>query len=208
MLPQHDELWRAIQGINLGAPMAWPVWLRRVVCIFVGMALFGLLWPLWLSEARQDILEAQKTHARLKAEFSAKLIRAAPLASLQIQQSRLEWRLAMLEKQLPGQYEMDILLADISRAGRAHNLRYELIRPAEMNRQLPYAQQHIALRVSGRYEDLTGFAADLAGLNWLVSIQSFTLVASKDGTLSMDAIVRTLRPLDMLPNTNDAKVSP
>ncbi len=208
MLNQQHELWRVIQGFNRDAPMAWPTWLRQVLYACVCLAFFGILWPLWLSELRQDVRLAQETHARLRAEFSAKLIRIAPLESLQIKHSRLSLRLAVLEKQLPGPNETAIFLADMSRAGRAHHLRYEHIRPAEMSRQLPYVQQNIALRVSGRYQDLAGFAAELADLNWLVSLHSFTLVPSKDGALLMDAIVRTLRPINMLPNANDAKVSP
>ena len=61
---------------------------------------------------------------------------------------------------------------------------------------------------SGATVTVAQVTAELADFNWLVSIQSFTLVPSKDGALSMDAIVRTLRPLNMLPNANDAKVSP
>ena len=208
MLTHQNDLWRAIQDFNRVAPLAWPAWLRQVLYAFVCVALFGLLWLLWLSDIRQDVLDAQATHARLRAEFSAKLRRAAPLSGLQMQQSRLALRIALLEKKLPGQLEINILLADMGRAGRLHNLRYELIRPAEMNRQLPYGQQQIALRVTGRYQDLVGFTADLAELNWLVSVQSFTLVPSKDGALSMDAIVRTFRPLNTLPNANDSKEPP
>ena len=208
MQTQLHELWSVIQGLHRDAAMTWPAWLRQVLYICVCLAFFGLLWPLLLSELRQEVRFAQETHARLRAEFSAKLIRTAPLESLQIKHSRLELRLALLEKQLPGPNETAIFWADMSRAARAHHLRYELMRPAEMSRQLPYVQQNIALRVNGRYQDLAGFAAELADFNWLVSIQSFTLVPSKDGALSMDAIVRTLRPLNMLPNANDAKVSP
>ncbi len=197
-----------IQGISRDAPIAWPAWLRHVLYASVSVVVFGVLWFFWLSSVRQDVLDAQATHVRLRAEFSAKLLRAAPLTALQSQQSRLGLRLALLEKQLPGPHEVSILLADMSRAGRAHNLRIELLRPADMHRQLPYAQQSIALRVSGRYQDLAGFAAELAGFNWLVSIQSFTLTPTKNGALSMDAIVHTLRPLSTTTNANVAKVTP
>jgi type IV pilus assembly protein PilO len=208
MMIQQHELWNAIQGFSRDAPMAWPAWMRHVLSALVSVAVIGMLWFFWLSSVRQDVLDAQATHVLLRAEFSAKLLRVAPLTVLQSQQSLLERQLTLLERKLPGPHEMGILLSDMSRAGRLHNLRIELLRPADMNRQLPYSQQSIALRVSGRYQDLAGFAADLAGLNWLLSIQSFSLVPTKEGALLMDAIVHTLRPLGTTPNANVAKVTP
>jgi type IV pilus assembly protein PilO len=208
MLNQQQDLWGAIQGISRAAPMAWPVWLRLLLYAAVCLATLGLLCLVWLSSARQDVLDVQATHVRLRAEFSAKLLRAAPMTDLQSQHARLGLRLALLEKQLAAPHDMAILLADMSRAGRARNLRIELVRPAEMNRHLPYAQQLIALRVSGRYQDLADFTADLADLNWLISVHSFTLLPAKDGTLLMDAIIRTLQPSGMTPNESAAKASP
>jgi type IV pilus assembly protein PilO len=197
MLNALQNLWRNIKTMERDAPMAWPLWLRQLTHASVCMAVVGLLWVLGLSADHQALKRAEAAHDRLRAEFSAKLLRAAPLASLQSQQSLLRQRLALLEKQLPGSREMDMLLSDMSRAGRDHKLRFELLRPAELKSQPLYAQQRIALRVVGRYQDLAGFAADLAGLAWLVSIQSFTLRPAQDGVLVMDAVVRTLRPLNM-----------
>ena len=200
MLNLLQAVWRSIQGIDRNAPMAWPIWLRQSAYAFVCTAFFGLLWGLWLSSVHQTLTHAEAAHERLKTEFSAKLRRAAPLSNLQGQQSLLEQRLRQLEKQLPDAHGMDILLANISRAGRARHLRFELLRPAALKSQGAYAQQDINLRVVGRYHDLAGFAADMAGFAWLVSIQSFTLLPEQDGVLVMDVVVRTLGPLGMVPN--------
>jgi len=85
----------------------------------------------------------------------------------------------------------------MNRAGRDRSLRFVLLRPAQLKPQPLYAQQRIALRVVGRYQDLADFSIDLAGLPWLVSIESFTLLPAQDGVLVMEAVVRTLRPLNM-----------
>ncbi len=199
MLNQQQNVWQSLRVIYRDAPLAWSVWQRLGLYALVGLASFGLIGWLGMSAIQPDLLGAQMTHERLRAEFRAKLLRAAPLASAHRQGMRLKERLQGLEEQLPGPQEMSLLLADLSRAGRARNLRFELLRPADLNRQLPYAQQRIALRVAGRYQDLAGFAADLAGLRWLVSIQSFSLVPTKDGTLVLDASLHTLRPMNMSP---------
>ena len=199
MLNYLQDLWRSVQDIDRNAPMTWPIWLRQSAYAFVCAAFFGLLWGLWLSSVHQALKHAEVTHEQLKAEFSAKLRRAAPLSNLQGQRSMLEQRLQQLEKQLPDEHGMDILLADMSRAGRARHLRFELLRPAALKRHKAYAQQDINLRVVGRYDDLAGFAADMAGFAWLVSIQSFTMLPAQDDVLVMDAVVRTLGPLGMAP---------
>jgi len=207
VLNQFQSVWRFPQAIDHRAAMTWPKWVRPLACIGVGLALFGLLWVLWLSAVQQDTMDAQATHERLRTELTSKLLRASSLAGLQSEQSRREQRLKRLEAQLPGPHDMDILFADLYRSGRARHLRFELLRPAESKPLSSYAQQHIALRVSGRYDDIAGFAADIAGLAWLVSIENFTLVPTKDGRLSMDAVVRALRPLNMTGNPTATKVT-
>ncbi len=196
-----------LRAVQRESPAAWPVGLRQLACGLVFVATFALLWALSLSGIREAGLDAQAKHENLRAEFSAKLLLAAALVTTQSQQARSAQRLLLLEKQLPGPHEMTLLLADISRLGRARKLRFELLRPAEPGRQLPYAQQHIAVRVAGRYQDLLGFAADVASLHWLVSIHSFSVLPSKEGVLLMDASVRTLRPLAVTPNVSNPSKS-
>jgi len=207
MLNQLQRVWQSLETLDRDAPMTWPTWLRQLAFAMVCLAIFGVLWILWLSVVQQDLTNEDVKHARLRTEFSAKLHRASPLAGLKTERLQLEQWLQLLEAQLPGPNEMDVLFADMYRSGRARHLRFELLRPAELNRQVLYAHQHVALRVTGRYEDLAGFAADIAGLAWLVSIHSLTLVPMKDGRLSMDAVVRTLRPLNMMPDQDATKVT-
>jgi type IV pilus assembly protein PilO len=205
MLDYLQNLWLSIKTMDRDAPMAWPFWLRQLTYATVCVAVVGLLWLSNLSADYQALKLAEVAHDRLRAEFSAKLMRAAPLPNLQSQQLLLQQHLTSLEKQLPGSLELDMLLSDMSRAGRDRHLRFELLRPAELKTQPAYAQQRIALRVVGRYQDIASFAADLSKLTWWVSIQSFTLLPAEDGVLVMDAVVRTLRPLDMVPSQTAKK---
>ena len=200
MLNSLQNWRRHLESMDRDAPLAWPTWLRLFTHVVVCLAVVGMLWLLWLSAEHQALKHAEGVHERLRTEFSAKLLRAAPLPQLHSQQALLQQRLDMLEKQLPGAREIDLLLSEMNRAGRQRSLRFELLRPAELTPQPLYAQQRIALRVVGRYQDLAGFAADLAGLAWLVSIQSFTLLPAQDGALVMEAVLRTLRPLSPSPS--------
>ena len=136
MLNSVKDLWRSIQDMDRNAPMAWPIWLRQWAYALVCAAFFGLLWGLWLSSVHQALTHAEVTQERLKTEFSAKLRRVAPLSDLQEQRSMLEQRLLELEKQLPDEHGMAILLADMSRAGRARHLRVAATGRIETSRDL------------------------------------------------------------------------
>lgn len=196
MLNSLHNVWLNIAAMDRDAPLSWPFWLRLLALACVSCAVVGWLWVLWLSADHQALKRAAGAHVQLRVEFSAKLQRAAPWTQLQSQQALQQQRLAFLEKQLPSSQDIDMLLSDMSRAGRDHNLRVELLRPAKLTPQPLYAQQRIALRVVGRYQDLAGFATDLAKLPWLVSIQSFSLLpAAADDLLAMEAVVRILWPL-------------
>ena len=61
-----------------------------------------------------------------------------------------------------------------------------------------YAELPIAIRVTGRYHDVGSFAADVANLSRIVTLQNvgITPLAGKDSLLSMEATARTYRYLD------------
>ena len=162
---------------------------------FVGALL--LLWLGWVGAVQDELQAAQAVQARLRKEFSAKLKQMQALEDLQAQQVARQQQLAVLEAQLPGPRDMEALLSDISRAGVARAVTFELLRPEALVRQDLYAEQRITLRLSGRYQDLAAFSADLAQLPWALSISNFTLTPAKDGNLLMLAQLRSLRPLSV-----------
>ena len=102
----------------------------------------------------------------------------------------------LLEKQLPSKAEMDALLSDINQAGLGRSLQFELFRPGQVAAKDYYAELPIAVRVTGRYHDLGAFAADVANLSRIVTLNNLTITPQKDGGLTMDATARTFRYLD------------
>jgi type IV pilus assembly protein PilO len=97
---------------------------------------------------------------------------------------------------LPSKAEMDALLSDINQAGIGRSLQFELFRPGQVVVKDYYAELPIAVRVTGRYHDIGAFAADIANLSRIVTINNITIVPGKDGALAMDATAKTFRYLD------------
>ena len=77
-----------------------------------------------------------------------------------------------LEKQLPSKAEMDALLSDINQAGLGRSLQFELFRPGQVAVKDYYAELPIAVRVTGRYHDIGAFAADVANLSRIVTLNN------------------------------------
>jgi type IV pilus assembly protein PilO len=94
---------------------------------------------------------------------------------------------------------MDALLSDINQAGIGRGLQFELFRPGQVEVKDYYAELPIAIRVSGRFHDIGSFAADVANLSRIVTLQNLNitqLAKDANGNLAMEATARTYRYLD------------
>ena len=196
------ELWPVRQALSmpgpalaLSAPQDWPVWLRHLAGVAVFSVLLLMLWFVWLAPLAEQLAAAQQTEQRLRVDLRARQDRLALLAALPAQQTQAQQRLTELETQLPGPADMHALLSALNRLALARQLQVGLLRPQAPVPGTLYADQRMALQLTGRFEDLSGFALDLAGLPWPVAVHSVTLVPAQGDTLRMDMGLRTLRTL-------------
>jgi type IV pilus assembly protein PilO len=104
---------------------------------------------------------------------------------------------ATLEKQLPSKAEMDALLSDINQAGLGRGLQFELFKPGQVVVKNYYAELPIDIKVSGNYHDIGAFTSDIANLPRIVTLNSMSLAAGKDNLLTLDAVAKTFRYLDL-----------
>ena len=189
------------RGLNPKEPGQWPVlpkaasWLATVAAVVVA-CWFGLL-----SGATDELQAERDREPALKKDYLSKLGQAVNLGELRKQKLQVQEYVTQLEKQLPGKAEMDALLSDINQAGLGRGLQFELFRPGQVQVKDYYAELPITIRVSGRYHDIGSFAADVANLSRIVTLQNLSIapVPARDGgtgTLAMDATARTYRYLD------------
>ncbi len=177
-------------------PSSWP-YLPRY-CVFVGLTIACVvaLWFLWLSATLDELTAAQEQEVKLRDDYRAKLAKAVSLDVLKKQREQVQQYVTQLEKQLPSKAEMDALLADINQAGLGHSLQFELFRPGPIVLKDYYAEQPIALRVTGRYHDIGYFASDIANLSRIVTLNNMSITPAREGALAMDATAKTFRYLD------------
>lgn len=177
-------------------PSNWPVLPRALVFVSVTVLCLVVLWFLWLSDNQTTLTTEQEKELTLRDEYKLKLGKAINLDALKKQREQVQQYVTQLEKQLPSKAEMDALLSDVNQAGLGRSLQFDLFRPGQVVVKDYYAELPIALRVTGKYHDIGNFAADVANLSRIVTLNNMTIVPAKDGMLAMDATAKTFRYLD------------
>ena len=189
------------RNLNPNEPGQWPT-LPKIAAWLAAAAIAVVAgWFLLLNTATEELDASRQQEPKLQADYISRLRQAVNLSDLRKQKLQVQEYVTQLEKQLPGKAEMDALLSDINQAGVGRGLQFELFRPGQMQIKDYYAELPISIRVNGRYHDIGSFAADVANLSRIVTLQNLNItpVQAKDagGALVMEATARTYRYLDV-----------
>ncbi len=184
------------RNLNTKDPSSWPPLPRYALFVALMAVCVVALWFIWLSDTQAALAVAEGSEITLREEYTTKLGKAVNLDALKKQREQVQQYVNQLEKQLPSKAEMDALLSDINQAGLGRSLQFELFRPGQVLVKDYYAELPIALRVTGRYHDIGFFAADIANLSRIVTLNNLSIVPVREGTLTMDATAKTFRYLD------------
>lgn len=179
-------------------PSQWPPLPRNLLFVVACVAVVAVLWFVWLQSADEELVAEKAKEAQLRQSYQGKLVQAVNLDALKKQLEQVQQYVTQLEKQLPSKAEMDALLSDINQAGLGRSLQFELFRPGQVSVSEYYAELPISIRVTGTYHDIGLFAADIANLSRIVTLNNLALnpLRDRDGVLTMDGIAKTYRYLD------------
>lgn len=195
-----ERLASQFRGLDTKQPGQWPLLPKLAVWLLATALAVLLAWVLVLSEAREGLDAERAREPGLKEQYRSRLAQAVNLTELRKQKQQVQEYVNQLEKQLPGKAEMDALLSDINQAGLGRGLQFELFRPGQVQVKDYYAELPITIRVTGRYHDIGSFAADIANLSRIVTLQNIAIapLQARDasGLLAMDATAHTYRYLD------------
>ncbi len=193
----QDRLRSQFSDLDPNDPSLWPALPRNLLLVAICAAIIGGLWFFWLKDVDAELLAAKSRETELRTTYRAKLVQAVNLDALKKQLEQVQQYVTQLEKQLPSKAEMDALLSDINQAGLGRSLQFELFRPGQVTVKQYYAELPITVRVTGSYHDVGLFAADIANLSRIVTLNNLSLSPGRDrGTLTMDGVAKTFRYLD------------
>lgn len=193
---RFDALRAQFAALEGRHPGLWPV-LPRSLCAFaLLLAVVGAGgWLVWLPQW-EDLGRGREAEQRLRGEFESKVALAQNLDALRRQKAEAEAQVGALERQLPGKAEMDALLAEISQAGVARGLQFELFKPGQLQFGDYYAELPIEMRLSGSFHALAGFVSDVANMPRIVTLDRIAISQPREGALSFDCVAHAFRYLD------------
>lgn len=194
----QQSLQRQFRNLDPNDPSVWPIVPKVLLCVAITAGVATAAWFAKLTDYEVELEAERAKEVALKEDYQKKLVKAVSLEALKKQREQIQQYVIQLEKQLPSKAEMAALLSDINQAGLGRSLQFELFRPGQVVVRDYYAELPITVRVTGKYHDIGSFAADVAHLSRIVTINNISVTPSgKDpGTLSMDATARTFRYLD------------
>lgn len=183
--------------MNPNDPGAWP--LVPKITVLVGMLLLLLLggWWFFWSDQLAELEAKQNEEESLRLQYLEKKRQAINLDLYTQQLAEIDRSFGALLKQLPDKSEVEALLIEVNQAGLGRGLQFELFRPgAEVVKDF-YAELPISVKINGSYHDLGAFAADIAKLPRIVTLNNISIAPIKDGGgLTLDATTKTFRYLD------------
>ena len=184
------------QGLQGRHPGQWPLAPRLLLALGVMAVVIVLGYFAYWSSQFDEQEAGAKQEAKLRAEYTTKIAQAINLEALEAQKLQVDQYVSRLEKQLPSKAEMAALLSDINQAGVGRGLQFELFKPGQVVVRDYYAELPINIKIAGTYHDLGSFAGDMANLPRIVTLNDMALSTSKDGSLMLEAVVKTFRYLD------------
>ena len=196
----QDNLSRQFRNLDPKDPSLWPLLPKVLLCVFIAVAVAAVAWFAKISEYEDELAAEVAKEQTLRQDYQTKLTKAVSLEALKRQREQVQQYVIQLEKQLPSKAEMAALLSDINQAGLGRSLQFDLFRPGQVVAREYYAELPIQIKVTGKYHDMGYFAADIANLSRIVTLNNISITQpgkEKDGaTLTMEATARTFRYLD------------
>ncbi len=174
----------------------WPVIAKIIAVLAVCAAVLGAGYWFHTKHQLADLERVKAKEPELKQTFERKQNKAANLDAYRAQKLEMEESFGAMLRQLPSKTEVAELLVDISQAGIANGLTFELFKPAG---EVPiefYEELPIKIRVTGSYHEFGQFVSDVAALPRIVTLDNFSIKGSEEDSLSMEVTAKTYRYID------------
>ncbi|MCG2633466.1 MAG: type 4a pilus biogenesis protein PilO [Gammaproteobacteria bacterium] len=183
-----------INSLNYQNSGTWPWYAKAVVCALVAALLIGGGYYFFTKDAMAELELKQKQQVQLLKTYEVKYNRAANLDAYRKQLDEIELSFGALLRQLPDSTEVPDLLVDITQAGLANGLEFQLFKPGGEIPKSFYAELPISITVTGSYHSLATFVSDVAAMPRIVTLHNIKLTPVGDkGNLTMSATAKTYR---------------
>lgn len=198
-LPAVDfqDIQNQFRYLNPNDPGAWPAIPRYTMLVGVFLAVIAAGWWFVWDEQLTELAGKEQEELTLKQQYVEKKRQAVNLDLYTQQLAEIDRSFGALLKQLPNKSEIEALLIEVNQAGLGRGLQFELFRPGQEVFKDFYAELPISVKINGSYHDFGAFAADVARLPRIVTLNNISIAPGNvPGGLSLDAVTKTFRYLD------------
>lgn len=191
-----QRLAQDFSNLDPNNPGQWP-WAPKVALLAaLFAAMLALAWWFDWRDQSELLVQREQEEQTLRDEWISKKRQAINLDEHRQQLAEIDRQFGALLRQLPNRAEMESMLSDINQAGLGRGLQFELFKPDAERVKDFYAEMPIAISIVGSYHDLGAFAADVARMSRIVTLNNVALEGTKEGALKMNATAVTYRYLD------------
>lgn len=189
------------QGLDPQDIALWPTAPKLLALLLLLLGLLFAGWFFYLDGKLAELDNIRNEEEKHKKDYSERLRKAVHLDALKKQKTEVSEYVNQMERQLPSKAEMDQLLSEINRAGLSRGLQFDLFKPGAVRVDNFYAELPIAVKVTGTYHKIAGFAADLSALPRIVTLNNMVITpltgnGVAPGTMMYEATAKTFRYLD------------
>lgn len=182
-----------LNDLDISDIAAWPTLAKSLVIAFVMLLISALGYYLYIDESINILNSSRQKETELKQTLDTKATQAANLVAYKKQMVELQGMLKEQLKQLPSKNEIATLIDDISYLATKDELKLsKIFWEPEINRQF-YTELPMSIELSGSYNQIGSFIADLASLPRIVVLQNFNMNLISEDTISVQMKASTFR---------------
>ncbi len=189
------------QNLEAARIGSWPLPVRALIILGICVAMLGAGFYLDTRNQMVALEKIQRTERDLRTEFETKQAKAANLEPLAQLLAEMKQSLGEQLRLLPNKTEIEGLLVDISQAGLASGLEFELFKPENEQPAEFYAVQPIKITVTGTYHEFGNFISSVAALPRIVTLHDISVEPRRgpnpdQEVLMMNTVAKTYRYMD------------
>ncbi len=154
---------------------------RLMICLITFTVIGGAYYYFIFMPKQQTLKQVENVYNTQVKKLATYKKQAALLGKYEKLMAQTQGEFNQAMKALPDKRELPSLLAGISEAGGDAGLVFHLFKPAnEINKEF-YKELPVAIKVEGRYHQLTDFFHQITRLNRIVNINNIGVKSKKGG---------------------------
>jgi type IV pilus assembly protein PilO len=170
------------QDLDVDEITEWPLVPQSVVVFLLSLIVVAVGYWYWLTPLQDELTQLKQTEVELRSRVISRASQVAVLPAVKQQIAELNQRYQAVIIQLPVEKELASLLSGINDIGVNNGLEFQGIQWTARIEKEQYYELPLTMQLTGNYEQIGKFAASIAHLPRIVTLQNVALTVTEQGT--------------------------